>query len=50
MTSLWESFDSGVSVTDFQTVSRTVISWLEENCKPDVIKAAVIKGVQSVLG
>ncbi len=33
---LFQSFNSSISVTSFDTLSSCIISWLEEYCKPQV--------------
>ena len=36
MDQLFRSFDASISVTSFNDLSRSVFSWLEEHCKPQV--------------
>lgn len=36
MDSLFQSFNTSVSVTSFQELSACVFSWIEEHCKPQV--------------
>jgi len=33
---LFQSFNSSISITSFDTLSSCIISWLEEYCKPQV--------------
>jgi len=49
MSSLWESFHASVSVESFQALSGSVISWLEEYCKPETIKDIISKAVRLIL-
>lgn len=36
MDSLFQSFNTSISVTNFQELSACVFSWIEEHCKPQV--------------
>merc|ERR1719427_487539 len=49
MTNLWETFNSSVAIDTFQTLSGSVISWLEECCKPEAIKNVIMKAIHLVL-
>ena len=40
--SLFQSFDSSVSVNNFSQLSACTFSWLEEHCKPQTLKGMVI--------
>lgn len=40
--SLFQSFDSSVSVTDFTELSGCTIAWLEEHCKPQNLRQIVV--------
>jgi len=50
MATLWEPFDRHVSLNDFQGLSTTIIPWLEQFCKPELLKNAVVKAVRLILG
>lgn len=50
MNALWESFSVTVVISSFQSLSGTVISWLESYCKPDMLKSIVVNAVRSTLG
>lgn len=39
---LFQSFNSSISVTNFDTLSSCIISWLEEYCKPQTLRELVI--------
>jgi MAX-like protein X len=43
---LFQSFNSSISVTSFDTLSSCVISWLEEYCKPQTLRELVITNLQ----
>ena len=49
MSNLWETFNASVAVDTFQTLSGSVISWLEECCKPEAIKNVIMKAIHLVL-
>lgn len=42
MDSLFVSFHSQVSVGSFQELSHCVISWIEEQCSPQVLRAMLL--------
>ncbi|XP_064397510.1 max-like protein X [Halichondria panicea] len=45
---LFQSFNSSISVTSFETLSACTISWLEEYCKPQSLRELVISNLQRV--
>ena len=49
MTNLWETFNAAVAIDTFQTLSGSVISWLEDCCKPEAIKNVIMKAIHLVL-
>ncbi|XP_029641648.2 max-like protein X isoform X1 [Octopus sinensis] len=48
MDSLFQSFVSAVSVSNFTELSTCVISWLEAYCKPKILKGLVVGVLQQV--
>jgi len=47
---LWATFSTAVCVKTFETLSACIIQWMEEYCKPENMKTAVIKAVKLVFG
>lgn len=45
---LFQSFNSSISVTSFDTLSSCIISWLEEYCKPQALREIVLDALQKV--
>ena len=43
---LFQSFNSSISVTSFDTLSSCIISWLEEYCKPQVLEIRIMTAVK----
>eukprot|EP00731_Ephydatia_muelleri_P014135 Em0007g1445a len=39
---LFPSFNSSISVTNFDTLSSCIINWLEEYCKPQLLRGIVV--------
>ncbi|XP_061557036.1 max-like protein X [Phycodurus eques] len=50
MDSLFYSFSSSVSVNSFQELSASVINWIEEHCKPLMLKEFVIGVLRQING
>ncbi|XP_066936425.1 max-like protein X [Clytia hemisphaerica] len=50
MSSLWENFNTTVSVGSFQSLSGSMIRWVEEHCKPDIIKTIIVSAMKHLLG
>ncbi|XP_061701434.1 max-like protein X isoform X1 [Syngnathoides biaculeatus] len=50
MDSLFYSFSSSVSVNSFQELSASVINWIEEHCKPLMLKEFVVGVLQQING
>ncbi|KAK6473203.1 max-like protein X isoform X1 [Huso huso] len=48
MDSLFQSFNSTISVTSFQELSACVFSWIEEHCKPQTLREIVVGVLQQV--
>lgn len=46
--SLFQSFDSAVTVKNFDELSAGIFGWLEENCKPLTLKEVVINVLQQL--
>lgn len=45
---LFQSFNSTVSITNFDALSSCIISWLEEYCKPQSLREIVVGNLQRV--
>lgn len=45
---LFQTFNSSISVTSFDTLSSCIISWLEEYCKPQTLRELVVGNLQRV--
>ncbi|KAM9784805.1 max-like protein X isoform 1-T1 [Syngnathus typhle] len=50
MDSLFYTFSSSVSVNSFQELSASVINWIEEHCKPLMLKEFVVSVLRQVNG
>lgn len=50
MDSLFQSFSSSVSVSSFQELSACVFSWIEEYCKPQMLREFVLGVLQQLNG
>ncbi|XP_041121452.1 max-like protein X isoform X2 [Polyodon spathula] len=48
MDSLFQSFNSAISVTSFQELSACVFSWIEEHCKPQTLREIVVGVLRQV--
>nr|CAG4644423.1 EOG090X0H9E [Lepidurus arcticus] len=50
MESLFMTFDTAVSVTNFTELSGSIFSWLEEHCKPQILRNLVASVLQQLGG
>ncbi|XP_054614630.1 max-like protein X [Dunckerocampus dactyliophorus] len=50
MDSLFDSFSNSVSVNSFQELSASVINWIEEHCKPLMLRNFVISVLRQLSG
>jgi MAX-like protein X len=48
MDSLFVSFNGGMSVANFTELSACVFSWLEEHCKPQILRDMVLGILQQL--
>lgn len=48
MDSLHQTFDQCVATNNFAEISGSVISWVEEHCKPQVCKCGTLSQVKQI--